>query len=72
MERREDVWFLFIFYRNLLVIGGEDDRMFVNSGSSSSKILLVRNKKGWFLFYKKWVEDESLDNIWLNRIDIMI
>uniref|UniRef100_A0A2R9BI26 Cohesin subunit SA n=1 Tax=Pan paniscus TaxID=9597 RepID=A0A2R9BI26_PANPA len=72
MERREDVWLPLISYRNSLVTGGEDDRMSVNSGSSSSKTSSVRNKKGRPPLHKKRVEDESLDNTWLNRTDTMI
>uniref|UniRef100_A0A8C0K4P0 Cohesin subunit SA n=1 Tax=Canis lupus dingo TaxID=286419 RepID=A0A8C0K4P0_CANLU len=79
MERREDVWLPLISYRNSLVTGGEDDRMSVNSGSSSSKTSSVRNKKGRPPLHKKRVEGksafilyESLDNTWLNRTDTMI
>uniref|UniRef100_A0A8C3CVZ2 Stromal antigen 1 n=1 Tax=Cairina moschata TaxID=8855 RepID=A0A8C3CVZ2_CAIMO len=67
MERREDVWLPLISYRNSLVTGGEDDRMSVNSGSSSSKASSVRNKKGRPPLHKKRVEDESLEGSWLNR-----
>uniref|UniRef100_A0A8C2U9X8 Cohesin subunit SA n=1 Tax=Coturnix japonica TaxID=93934 RepID=A0A8C2U9X8_COTJA len=67
MERREDVWLPLISYRNSLVTGGEDDRMSVNSGSSSSKTSSVRNKKGRPPLHKKRVEDESLEGSWLNR-----
>ena len=56
MERREDVWLPLISYRNSLVTGGEDDRMSVNSGSSSSKTSSVRNKKGRPPLHKKRVE----------------
>lgn len=56
MERREDVWLPLISYRNSLVTGGEDDRMSVNSGSSSSKASSVRNKKGRPPLHKKRVE----------------
>ncbi|XP_073216326.1 cohesin subunit SA-1 isoform X5 [Lepidochelys kempii] len=69
MERREDVWLPLISYRNSLVTGGEDDRMSVNSGSSSSKASSVRNKKGRPPLHKKRVEDESLEGSWLNRND---
>ncbi|EDL21033.1 stromal antigen 1, isoform CRA_a [Mus musculus] len=72
MERREDVWLPLISYRNSLVTGGEDDRMSVNSGSSSSKTSSVRSKKGRPPLHRKRVEDESLDNTWLNRTDTMI
>uniref|UniRef100_A0A8B9D2G5 Cohesin subunit SA n=1 Tax=Anser brachyrhynchus TaxID=132585 RepID=A0A8B9D2G5_9AVES len=73
MERREDVWLPLISYRNSLVTGGEDDRMSVNSGSSSSKASSVRNKKGRPPLHKKRVEGlyglyyESLEGSWLNR-----
>ncbi|KAJ7427866.1 hypothetical protein BTVI_01523 [Pitangus sulphuratus] len=67
MERREDVWLPLISYRNSLVTGGEDDRMSVNSGSSSSKASSVRNKKGRPPLHKKRVEDESLEGSWLSR-----
>ncbi|XP_058045314.1 cohesin subunit SA-1 isoform X5 [Ahaetulla prasina] len=69
MERREDVWLPLISYRNSLVTGGEDDRMSVNSGSSSSKTSSVRNKKGRPPLHKKRVEDENLEGSWLNRND---
>ncbi|XP_053166181.1 cohesin subunit SA-1 isoform X3 [Hemicordylus capensis] len=69
MERREDVWLPLISYRNSLVTGGEDDRMSVNSGSSSSKASSVRNKKGRPPLHKKRVEDENLEGSWLNRND---
>uniref|UniRef100_A0A8C4YD88 Cohesin subunit SA n=1 Tax=Gopherus evgoodei TaxID=1825980 RepID=A0A8C4YD88_9SAUR len=69
MERREDIWLPLISYRNSLVTGGEDDRMSVNSGSSSSKASSVRNKKGRPPLHKKRVEDESLEGSWLNRND---
>ncbi|XP_031815644.1 cohesin subunit SA-1 isoform X2 [Sminthopsis crassicaudata] len=72
MERREDVWLPLISYRNSLVTGGEDDRMSVNSGSSSSKASSVRNKKGRPPLHKKRVEEESLDGTWLNRNDTTI
>ncbi|EDL77417.1 stromal antigen 1 (predicted), isoform CRA_a [Rattus norvegicus] len=72
MERREDVWLPLISYRNSLVTGGEDDRMSVNSGSSSSKTSSVRSKKGRPPLHRKRAEDESLDNTWLNRTDTMI
>lgn len=64
MERREDVWLPLISYRNSLVTGGEDDRMSVNSGSSSSKTSSVRNKKGRPPLHKKRVEGKSTFNLW--------
>uniref|UniRef100_A0A8B9IU58 Cohesin subunit SA n=1 Tax=Amazona collaria TaxID=241587 RepID=A0A8B9IU58_9PSIT len=68
MERREDVWLPLISYRNSLVTGGEDDRMSVNSGSSSSKASSVRNKKGRPPLHKKRVEGLcGLEGSWLNR-----
>uniref|UniRef100_A0A8C8ABR2 Cohesin subunit SA n=1 Tax=Otus sunia TaxID=257818 RepID=A0A8C8ABR2_9STRI len=68
MERREDVWLPLISYRNSLVTGGEDDRMSVNSGSSSSKASSVRNKKGRPPLHKKRVEGlYGLEGSWLNR-----
>uniref|UniRef100_A0A8C5THM7 Cohesin subunit SA n=1 Tax=Malurus cyaneus samueli TaxID=2593467 RepID=A0A8C5THM7_9PASS len=73
MERREDVWLPLISYRNSLVTGGEDDRMSVNSGSSSSKASSVRNKKGRPPLHKKRVEGWCglralvLEGSWLNR-----
>lgn len=63
MERREDVWLPLISYRNSLVTGGEDDRMSVNSGSSSSKASSVRNKKGRPPLHKKRVD--GWYNFWL-------
>uniref|UniRef100_A0A670J8U9 Cohesin subunit SA n=1 Tax=Podarcis muralis TaxID=64176 RepID=A0A670J8U9_PODMU len=75
MERREDVWLPLISYRNSLVTGGEDDRMSVNSGSSSSKASSVRNKKGRPPLHKKRVEGKYgfeeclLLSSWLNRND---
>jgi cohesin complex subunit SA-1/2 len=59
MERREDVWLPLISYRNSLVTGGEDDRMSVNSGSSSSKTSSVRSKKGRPPLHRKRVEGKS-------------
>uniref|UniRef100_A0A670J930 Cohesin subunit SA n=1 Tax=Podarcis muralis TaxID=64176 RepID=A0A670J930_PODMU len=56
MERREDVWLPLISYRNSLVTGGEDDRMSVNSGSSSSKA-------------SSMTRYENIEGSWLNRND---
>nr|XP_033813925.1 LOW QUALITY PROTEIN: cohesin subunit SA-1 [Geotrypetes seraphini] len=69
MERREDVWLPLISYRNSLVTGGEDDRMSVNSGGSSSKSSSIRTKKGRPPLHKKKVEDESMDSSWMTRND---
>uniref|UniRef100_A0A670J8R5 Cohesin subunit SA n=1 Tax=Podarcis muralis TaxID=64176 RepID=A0A670J8R5_PODMU len=71
MERREDVWLPLISYRNSLVTGGEDDRMSVNSGSSSSKASSVRNKKGRPPLHKKRDTEVSsnIEGSWLNRND---
>ncbi|KAJ7423974.1 Cohesin subunit SA-1 [Pitangus sulphuratus] len=65
MERREDVWLPLISYRNSLVTGGEDDRMSVNSGSSSSKASSVRNKKGRPPLHKKRVEGADIQYLHL-------
>lgn len=47
MERREDVWLPLIAYRNSLLTGGDDDRLSVTTGASStSKASTVRSKRG--------------------------
>uniref|UniRef100_A0A8C1FT73 Cohesin subunit SA n=2 Tax=Cyprinus carpio TaxID=7962 RepID=A0A8C1FT73_CYPCA len=47
MERREDVWLPLIAYRNSLLTGGDDDRLSVTTGTSStSKASTVRSKRG--------------------------
>uniref|UniRef100_A0A673MNN7 Cohesin subunit SA n=1 Tax=Sinocyclocheilus rhinocerous TaxID=307959 RepID=A0A673MNN7_9TELE len=47
MERREDVWLPLIAYRNSLLTGGDDDRLSVTTGTSStSKTSTVRSKRG--------------------------
>lgn len=59
MERREDVWLPLISYRNSLLTGGDEDRMSVTSGSSSSKAGSIRSKKGRPPLHKKRIEGES-------------
>ncbi|TUF37118.1 Cohesin subunit SA-1 [Bagarius yarrelli] len=46
MERREDVWLPLIAYRNSLLTGGDDDRMSVTTGSTTSRASTVRSKRG--------------------------
>ena len=58
MERREDVWLPLISYRNSLLTGGDEDRMSVTSGSSSSKAGSIRSKKGRPAINKKRIEGE--------------
>ncbi|XP_028831334.1 cohesin subunit SA-1a isoform X2 [Denticeps clupeoides] len=59
MERREDVWLPLISYRNSLLMGGDEDRMSVTSGSSSSKAGSVRSKKGRPPLHKKRIEGQA-------------
>uniref|UniRef100_A0A4W3JK17 Cohesin subunit SA n=1 Tax=Callorhinchus milii TaxID=7868 RepID=A0A4W3JK17_CALMI len=68
MERREDIWLPLISYRNSLLTGGDDDRMSVISGGSSSKASTVRSKKGRPPLNKRRT-DESVDGSWLTRND---
>ncbi|XP_078065184.1 cohesin subunit SA-1 isoform X1 [Mustelus asterias] len=69
MERREDIWLPLISYRNSLLTGGEDDRMSVISGGSSSKASSIRSKKGRPPLNKRRTEEENVDNSWMNRND---
>lgn len=59
MERREDIWLPLISYRNSLLTGGDEDRMSITSGSSSSKAASVRSKKGRPPLHKKRIEGED-------------
>ncbi|KAJ8409598.1 hypothetical protein AAFF_G00229990 [Aldrovandia affinis] len=61
MERREDVWLPLISYRNSLLTGGDEDRLSVTSGSSSSKAGSVRSKKGRPPLHKKRIDGEGND-----------
>ncbi|KAK1162564.1 cohesin subunit SA-1-like [Acipenser oxyrinchus oxyrinchus] len=67
MERREDVWLPLISYRNSLLTGGDEDRLSVTSGSSSSKAMSVRSKKGRPPLHKKRIEEESVESSWIMR-----
>ncbi|XP_062381485.1 cohesin subunit SA-1a [Sardina pilchardus] len=71
MERREDVWLPLISYRNSLLTGGDEDRMSVTSGSSSSKAGSIRSKKGRPPLHKKRIEEESMEGSWLMRNDTL-
>uniref|UniRef100_A0A8C1SBK5 Cohesin subunit SA n=1 Tax=Cyprinus carpio TaxID=7962 RepID=A0A8C1SBK5_CYPCA len=59
MERREDIWLPLISYRNSLLTGGDEDRMSITSGSSSSKAGSIRSKKGRPPLHKKRIEGED-------------
>uniref|UniRef100_A0A8C1RQ78 Cohesin subunit SA n=1 Tax=Cyprinus carpio TaxID=7962 RepID=A0A8C1RQ78_CYPCA len=59
MERREDIWLPLISYRNSLLTGGDEDRMSITSGSSSSKGGSIRSKKGRPPLHKKRIEGED-------------
>ncbi|RXM29835.1 Cohesin subunit SA-1 [Acipenser ruthenus] len=67
MERREDVWLPLISYRNSLLTGGDEDRLSVASGSSSSKSTSVRSKKGRPPLHKKRIEEDSVESSWIMR-----
>ncbi|XP_043926285.1 cohesin subunit SA-1 [Protopterus annectens] len=69
MERREDVWLPLISYRNSLLTGGDDDRMSIISGGSSSKVSSIRSKKGRPPLYRKRIDEENVDGSWINRND---
>ncbi|XP_036409818.1 cohesin subunit SA-1a [Megalops cyprinoides] len=72
MERREDVWLPLISYRNSLLTGGDEDRLSVTSGSSSSKAGSVRSKKGRPPLHKKRIDaEESVEGSWLMRNDTL-
>ncbi|KAI2648908.1 Cohesin subunit SA-1 [Labeo rohita] len=61
MERREDVWLPLIAYRNSLLTGGDDDRLSVTTGASStSKASTVRSKR-----------EESVEGSWVMRNDTL-
>ncbi|NP_001349269.1 cohesin subunit SA-1a isoform X1 [Danio rerio] len=69
MERREDIWLPLISYRNSLLTGGDEDRMSITSGSSSSKAGSIRSKKGRPPLHKKRIEEESMEGSWMMRND---
>lgn len=71
MERREDIWLPLISYRNSLLTGGDEDRMSLTSGSSSSKAGSVRSKKGRPAVHKKRIEEESVESSWMMRNDTL-
>ncbi|XP_051984081.1 cohesin subunit SA-1-like [Xyrauchen texanus] len=71
MERREDIWLPLISYRNSLLTGGDEDRMSITSGSSSSKTGSVRSKKGRLSMHKRRIEEESVDASWMMRNDTL-
>uniref|UniRef100_A0A8B9HNR3 Cohesin subunit SA n=1 Tax=Astyanax mexicanus TaxID=7994 RepID=A0A8B9HNR3_ASTMX len=60
MERREDVWLPLIAYRNSLLTGGDEDRMSVTTGSTTSRASTVRSKRGRPPLHKKRPDGESL------------
>uniref|UniRef100_A0AAR2L6E5 Cohesin subunit SA n=1 Tax=Pygocentrus nattereri TaxID=42514 RepID=A0AAR2L6E5_PYGNA len=68
MERREDVWLPLIAYRNSLLTGGDEDRMSVTTGSTTSRASTVRSKRGRPPLHKK-PADESVDGSWVMRND---
>uniref|UniRef100_A0A8B9HCR1 Stromal antigen 1b n=1 Tax=Astyanax mexicanus TaxID=7994 RepID=A0A8B9HCR1_ASTMX len=69
MERREDVWLPLIAYRNSLLTGGDEDRMSVTTGSTTSRASTVRSKRGRPPLHKKRPDDESVDGSWVMRND---
>uniref|UniRef100_A0A671PZ54 Cohesin subunit SA n=1 Tax=Sinocyclocheilus anshuiensis TaxID=1608454 RepID=A0A671PZ54_9TELE len=72
MERREDVWLPLIAYRNSLLTGGDDDRLSVTTGASStSKASTVRSKRGRPPQHKRRPEEESVDGSWIMRNDTL-
>ncbi|XP_051554994.1 cohesin subunit SA-1a isoform X3 [Myxocyprinus asiaticus] len=71
MERREDIWLPLISYRNSLLTGGDEDRMSITSGSSSSKTGSVRSKKGRLPVHKRRIEEESMEGSWMMRNDTL-
>lgn len=71
MERREDIWLPLISYRNSLLTGGDEDRMSITSGSSSSKAGSIRSKKGRPALHKKRIEEESVEGSWMMRNDTL-
>uniref|UniRef100_A0A8C2KT90 Cohesin subunit SA n=1 Tax=Cyprinus carpio TaxID=7962 RepID=A0A8C2KT90_CYPCA len=71
MERREDIWLPLISYRNSLLTGGDEDRMSITSGSSSSKAGSIRSKKGRPPLHKKRIEEESVESSWMMRNDTL-
>ncbi|XP_042629478.1 cohesin subunit SA-1 [Cyprinus carpio] len=71
MERREDIWLPLISYRNSLLTGGDEDRMSITSGSSSSKGGSIRSKKGRPPLHKKRIEEESVEGSWMIRNDTL-
>uniref|UniRef100_A0A8C1UX01 Cohesin subunit SA n=1 Tax=Cyprinus carpio TaxID=7962 RepID=A0A8C1UX01_CYPCA len=72
MERREDVWLPLIAYRNSLLTGGDDDRLSVTTGTSStSKASTVRSKRGRPPQHKRRPEEESVEGSWVMRNDTL-
>uniref|UniRef100_A0A672LEQ3 Cohesin subunit SA n=1 Tax=Sinocyclocheilus grahami TaxID=75366 RepID=A0A672LEQ3_SINGR len=72
MERREDVWLPLIAYRNSLLTGGDDDRLSVTTGTSStSKTSTVRSKRGRLPQHKRRPEEESVEGSWVMRNDTL-
>uniref|UniRef100_A0A8B9HS39 Cohesin subunit SA n=1 Tax=Astyanax mexicanus TaxID=7994 RepID=A0A8B9HS39_ASTMX len=59
MERREDVWLPLIAYRNSLLTGGDEDRMSVTTGSTTSRASTVRSKRGRPPLHKKRPDGEA-------------
>uniref|UniRef100_A0A8C1RPJ3 Cohesin subunit SA n=1 Tax=Cyprinus carpio TaxID=7962 RepID=A0A8C1RPJ3_CYPCA len=75
MERREDIWLPLISYRNSLLTGGDEDRMSITSGSSSSKGGSIRSKKvsshGLFCVWCRGSAEESVEGSWMIRNDTL-
>uniref|UniRef100_A0A8C1Z4G9 Cohesin subunit SA n=1 Tax=Cyprinus carpio TaxID=7962 RepID=A0A8C1Z4G9_CYPCA len=72
MERREDVWLPLIAYRNSLLTGGDDDRLSVTTGASStSKASTVRSKRGRPPQHKRRPEEEAVEGSWVMRNDTL-
>uniref|UniRef100_A0A672LF10 Cohesin subunit SA n=1 Tax=Sinocyclocheilus grahami TaxID=75366 RepID=A0A672LF10_SINGR len=76
MERREDVWLPLIAYRNSLLTGGDDDRLSVTTGTSStSKTSTVRSKRGRLPQHKRRPEGRRkaliVEGSWVMRNDTL-
>uniref|UniRef100_A0A673N3C4 Cohesin subunit SA n=1 Tax=Sinocyclocheilus rhinocerous TaxID=307959 RepID=A0A673N3C4_9TELE len=74
MERREDVWLPLIAYRNSLLTGGDDDRLSVTTGASStSKASTVRSKRGRPPQHKRRPEGriKNSEGSWVMRNDTL-
>ncbi|KAG9334166.1 hypothetical protein JZ751_009079, partial [Albula glossodonta] len=56
---------------NSLLTGGDEDRLSVTSGSSSSKAGSIRSKKGRPPLHKKRIDEENVEGSWLMRNDTL-